>query len=164
VQLDRDPLPVDALLQQPVEHLRHGLRRRRPLLRQPGGPDRALHLGATRQDPCTAEPRQQIVAQSPAVGGLDPAPETDRGRGDHDVRHLADELFRRAQQLAVVGELHDPQGRGVHDGGSAPLEQRAQLVGPARGRHTHGETRQGPVVRSLFFLVHGSRPALESSY
>ena len=149
----------DALLEEPVQHLRHGLRRRRPLLRQPGGPHRALDLRPARHDPYAAQPGQQLIPEPPAVRGLDPAPEPDRGRGDDDVRRLLDDLLRRGQQLAVVGERHDPQGGGVQDGGTASLQQHPELIGPARGRHTHGETRQGSVVRSLFFLVHGSRPA-----
>lgn len=33
----------------------------------------------------------------------------------------------------------------MQHGGAPPLEQRAQLVGPARGGHAHGEARERPV-------------------
>ena len=66
VQLEGDPAPGDALLQQPVEHLGHRLGGRRPLLGQPGGPDRAAHLGPARQQLHPAQPVQQRLAQAPA--------------------------------------------------------------------------------------------------
>ncbi|CAM5734099.1 hypothetical protein SALBM311S_05218 [Streptomyces alboniger] len=147
MQLYGDTAAFHALLQQPVEHLGHGLGRRRPLLGQAGGTYRALDLGAARQELDSPQPGQQVLSEAPAVGGLDPAAEADRGGGDHDVRRLVDDLLGRREQLAVVGELHDAQGGGMHDGGSAPLEQCAQLVGPARGGHPHGEAREGAVVR-----------------
>lgn len=46
-------------------------------------------------------------------------------------------------------------------GGAAPLKQRPELVGAARGGDAHGESREGPVFGLLLFVVHNSRPALE---
>jgi hypothetical protein len=46
----------------------------------------------------------------------------------------------------------------VQDGGTAPLEQGAQLVGPARSGDAHGESRERTVLDGsglLLFLVHG---------
>ncbi|GAB2911434.1 hypothetical protein GCM10027075_08680 [Streptomyces heilongjiangensis] len=47
----------------------------------------------------------------------------------------------------------------MEDGRTATLEQDPQFVGAARGCHAHREPRQGAVVWSLLFVVHGSRPA-----
>ena len=72
------------------------------------------------------------------------------------VNTLVDDLLRRGEELPVVGERHDPQGGRVQDGGPAPLEQGAQLLGPARGGDAHGEARERTVLRVLLFVVHGS--------
>ncbi len=154
VQLNGDPAARHALLQEPVEDLGHGLRGRGPPFRQSGRPHRALDLGPARQQLHRAQPLQQRVTEPPAVGGLDPAPEPDGGGGDDDVRGPVDDPLGRGHQLAVVGERHDPQRRGVQDGGTAPLEQRAQFVGPAGGGHAHGEPGQRAVLAPLPLVAH----------
>ncbi len=108
------------------------------------GPYGALHLGATRQQFDPAQPTEQGLAEPPPVGGLDPAAEADRGGGDHDVGRLVDQLLGGGEEFAVVGERHDAQGGRVLDDGAASLEQSPEFVGPTRGRHTHGEPREGP--------------------
>jgi hypothetical protein len=166
VQLYGDTAALDALLQEPVEHLGHGLGGGRPLLGQSLGPYGALHLGAAREQFDPAQPTEQGLAEPPPVGGLDPAAEADRGGGDHDVGRLVDQLLGGGEEFAVVGERHDAQGGRVLDDGAASLEQSPEFVGPTRGRHTHGEPREGAAVlpdRSLLFVVHGSRLALGAS-
>ena len=97
-----------------------------------------------------AQPVQQRLAEAPAVGGLDPAAEADRGGGDDDVGGLVDQFLGGGEEFAVVGERHDPQGGRVQDGGAAPLQQGAELVRPPCGGHPDGEAREGPVpVRSV---------------
>lgn len=109
VQLERDAPPGDAFPEQPVEHLRHGLGRGRPLLREPGGTDGAFHLGPAGEQLDPAQTPQQRVAEAPPVGGLDPAAEPDGGGGDHDIGSVVDQLLGGGEQLAVVGERDDAQ-------------------------------------------------------
>jgi hypothetical protein len=155
VELDGDPAALDALGQHPVQHLGHRLGGGRPLLGEPGGPHRALDLGSAGQDADLAEDAQQVAAEPPALGRLHPAAEADGGGGDRHVGGAADQFLGGGEEFTVVGERHDPQCGGVDDVGPAPLEERAEFLGPAGGGHSHGETGQRAVgvLRSLQFLV-----------
>ena len=62
---------------------------------------------------------EQVLAVAPAVGGLHPAAEADRGGGDRDVGRVVDQFLGGGEQLGVVGERDDPQGGRVQDGGAA---------------------------------------------
>lgn len=161
VQLERDAAAPYAFLQEPFQHLGHGLGGRRPGFGEAGGADGALHLGAARQEFDPAQGGEEPVADAPAVGRLDPAPEADRGGGDDHVGRLVDQLLRRGEQFAVVGERHDPQGGGVHHGGAPAPQQGAQLLRPARGGDTDREAREGPVLCVVvLYVVHEVYPAL----
>jgi hypothetical protein len=134
VQLYRDPQPLDPAGQQVGEHLGRRLRRRRPCVDQARSPDRAPRLRAAGEKPPGAEGGQQVLAEPPAVRGLDPTPETDPRGGDGDVRRARDEVERRRAKVGVVGQRHDPQRGPVHDRRPPALQHRAQLVGaPGRG-------------------------------
>lgn len=157
MELDGDPAAFHTVLQQTVQYFGHRFGGRGPLLRETRGPDRALHLRSACQDFDAPQPVQKGLAQAPAVRRLDPAAETDGGRRHHDVGRLVEQVLGRGEQLAVVGERHDAQRGGVDDHGSAALEERPELVGPAGGRDPHGEPRERPVFR-LRCPIHQMRP------
>lgn len=153
VQLEGDPAAGDAFGEEPVEDLGHRFGPGRPCLGQPGGPDGALDLGAPGEEFDPAQRLQQGVADPPAVGRLDPAPEADRGGGDRHVGGVADQLLGGGEEFAVVGELHDPQGGGVQNGGPAALEEGGELLGATGGGHPDGEAREGAV--RCVVVLHG---------
>ena len=94
----------------------------------------------------------QIVGQSPAVGGGDPAAEADAGGGDHDVGVHVDQRLGVDAQLAVVGQRDHLDGRRAGDAGAALAQQRTQFVGAAGGGHRHPESGE----RRPLGLIHVS--------
>ncbi|SCD62454.1 hypothetical protein GA0115235_105215 [Streptomyces sp. DpondAA-F4a] len=157
VQLEGDPPPFDALAQQPVQDLRHGLRPGRPRLGEPGGPDGALDLGPPGQQFAPAQHLQQPVADAPAVGGLDPAAEPDGGGGDHHVGHVVEQFLGGGEEFAVVRERHDPQRWRVQDRGAPAREERPQLLGATGCGHPDREARERPVLCVVVVHVRDTR-------
>jgi hypothetical protein len=72
--------------------------------------------------------------QIPGIGGLEPSPEADPGRGDDEVDRPGHHLTRRRHEFRIVGERHDPDRRRVDDPGAAAVEERAELLLAAGGR------------------------------
>ncbi|SCK58228.1 hypothetical protein YUWDRAFT_05377 [Streptomyces sp. AmelKG-D3] len=93
VQLDGDAAALDPLGQEPVEDLGRGCGPGRPGPGESCGPDGGLGLGAPGEEFGAAQPLQERVPEAPAVGGLHPAPEADRGGGDHHVGSVIDQLL-----------------------------------------------------------------------
>ncbi len=158
MELEGDPAAGDAFGEEAVEDLGHRLGPGRPGFGQAGGPDSALHLGPPREEFGGAQRLQEGVADAPAVGGLDPAAEPDRGGGERHVRRVVDQVLGCGEEFAVVRERHDPQRRGVQDGGSAAAEEGAQLLGAAGRGHPDGEAREGAV--RCVVVLHGVFPLL----
>ena len=96
VQLDRDALAGDAALDKVVQQLAGRLGLRRPFLRQARGAQRAGRLRAAGHDAGLAQRCDQVVGQTPAVGGGDPAAEADARGGDHDVGGVRRSALRYA--------------------------------------------------------------------
>ena len=92
----------------------------------PAQPCRAARSPRPQPSAASTQPRKPIAVVATTTSG-----------------GCVDQLLGGGQQFAVVGERHDPQGGRVQHGGAAPLEQRAELVGAARGGHPDGEAREG---------------------
>ena len=142
------------------EHLRRGLRLRRPGVDQAAAADRAPRLGAAGHAPapgcrCSTSGRSQASAASSQPRNPTPVVAITRSTGR--AMHLAG----GRDQLGVVGQRHDPDGRGVDDPGAAAVQQGAELLlaagGGDRDRVAGQRLEVGPPVRSR------SRPHGEAS-
>jgi hypothetical protein len=91
----------------------------------------------------------QLVAQSPALGRLEPAAETETRRGHDQVGFQPDAGGGRGVQRLVVGQRHDrDRGRG-DDPRATTGEQRGHLVAPPFGGDGDGEARQHTLSHRL---------------
>lgn len=66
---------------------------------------------------------------------------------------MVDQLLGGGEELGIVGERDDTQGRGVQDGATAAPEQRAELVGAPGGGDADGESGEGAVLIVLHVIV-----------
>jgi hypothetical protein len=132
MQLDRDSLAVQVAGDQVLQDLTGGLRLRGPGLPQASGANGAACLRPAGQHGSVPDGLDELLANAPRIGGLDPAAKPDARGRDDDVQRRFQATSCRIAQIAVVGERHDPdRGRGDHS--RAPAFQRDSELFPAPG-------------------------------
>ncbi len=149
VQLDRDAAARHALVQQASQHLVGGLAVRRPGLHQAGRPHRTLGLRAAHQQLGLGDALEQRLPHPPAIGRLHPATKADARRGEDDVGRLLHAQPGGGLQLCVVAGRDDADGRRLHRAGATALQERSQLLAPARRRDGHGEAGERELVHRI---------------
>ena len=145
VLLDHDPASGQVPPAQVVEHVLEELGLRRPQLAQPGAAQRPDALGPARQDLGRPQRRDQVLAQSPAVGGREPGLHPHARGGQEQVGRLGHDRLGGAAQGGVVdpGRAGRQRGR-PHDLRTPALDERDLLIGLARGGHADPEAREAP--------------------
>ncbi len=140
VQLDGDPEAGRVLGQDLVDEGGGGLAVAHTDVVQARSPNGPTRLRAADEDVRVGERVDELVAESGGVGHLEPPADAVRGRGEEDVRTCRDDVARVVDEGFVVLGVGDPERRGVHDRGAAPLEGVDEVLRPAVARHADPES------------------------